>query len=78
MARHYIADFVQATTSDLVRGILNQALVAAEEDDCYRALKLIRRIIQHEDAVLGKTPNMPIPTGNSDHHAKPQPSYTGV
>ena len=61
MARHYIADFVQATTSDLVRGILNQALVAAEEDDCYRALKLIRRIIQHEDAVLGKTPNISIP-----------------
>ena len=37
--------------------ILDQALFAAEEDDCYQALKLIRRIIQHEDAVLGKTPD---------------------
>ena len=36
-ARHFIADFQQATTSDLVRLILDQALVAAEEDDCYQA-----------------------------------------
>src|ERR1700733_1423164 len=31
-ARHFIADFQQATTSDLVRTILDQALIAAEED----------------------------------------------
>ncbi len=54
-ARHFIAEFHQATTSDLVRLILDQALVAAEEDDCYQALKLVRRIIQHEDSILGKT-----------------------
>jgi flagellar protein FlbT len=77
-ARHYIADFYQATTSDLIRAILNQALVAAEEDDCYQALKLVRRIIQHEDAVLGKTPNISIPTGNSNRHVECQPSHTGV
>jgi flagellar biosynthesis repressor protein FlbT len=77
-ARHFIADFQHATTSDLVRGILNQALVAAEEDNCYQALKLIRRIIQHEDAVLGKTPNISIPTGNSDRHVELQSCNSGL
>jgi len=67
-ARHFIADLHQATTSDTVRLLLDQALVAAEEDDCYQALKLVRRVIQHEDAVLDKTPIISIPTGTSDHH----------
>ena len=77
-ARHYIDDFHQATTSDLIRTMLSEALVAAEEDDCYKALKLVRRIIQHEDIVLGKTPNISIPTGNTDRHVKPQPSCPGL
>jgi flagellar biosynthesis repressor protein FlbT len=77
-ARHFIADFQLATTSDMVRGILDQALVAAEEDNCYQALKLIRRIIQHEDAVLGKTPNIPIPTGNNDRHVERQSCNPGL
>ena len=77
-ARNFIEDFRKATTSDLVRMILNQAQIAAEEDDCYRALKLIRRIIQHEDVVLGKTPNLSVPTGNNDHHAERQPCHQRV
>jgi flagellar protein FlbT len=77
-ARHFIADFQQATTSELVRMILDQALIAAEEDDCYRALKLIRRVIQHEDAVLGKTPNLSVPTGNSGRHVKPESCNSGI
>lgn len=77
-ARHFINEFQDATTSDLVRGILVQALIAAEEDDCYQALKLVRRIIQHEDAVLGKTPNISIPTGNSDRHAEREPRHPGL
>ena len=77
-ARHYINDFQDATTSDLVRGILAQALIAAEEDDCYQALKLVRRIIQHEDAVLGKSPNISIPTGTSDRHAEREPRHPGL
>jgi flagellar biosynthesis repressor protein FlbT len=59
-ARHLIAEFQAATTLDLVCLILDQALVAAEEDDCYQALKLVRRIIQHEDSVLGKTADVTI------------------
>ena len=77
-ARHFIGEFHQATTSELVRMILDQALIAAEEDDCYRALKLIRRIIQHEDAVLGKTPNLSVPAGNNDCHVQPEPCHSGV
>jgi flagellar protein FlbT len=77
-ARHFIAEFQAATTSDLVRMILDQALLAAEADDCYQALKLVRRIIQHEDAVLGKTPNVLIPTRNSDRHAEREPRHPGL
>ena len=32
-ARHFIEEFYQATTSDLVRQMLTRALVAAESDD---------------------------------------------
>ena len=77
-ARHFIAEFQDATTSDMVRGILAQALIAAEEDNCYQALKLVRRIIQHEDAVLRKAPNSSIPTGNSDRHAEREPRHSGL
>ena len=77
-ARHFIADFKKATTSDLVRLILDRALVAAENDDCYQALKLVRRIIQHEDSVLGKTAGIALPTDNSDHHAIYETSCPGI
>ena len=53
-AREFIASFQQATTSELAREILDRALASAEADDCYQALKLARRIIRHEDAVLGR------------------------
>ena len=51
-ARHFINEFQEATTSNMVRTILSQALVAAEGDDCYQALKLVRRIIQHETTAM--------------------------
>ena len=55
-ARELIAAFKEATTSELASEILDRALNAAEADDCYQALKLARRIIRHEDSVLGRTP----------------------
>jgi flagellar biosynthesis repressor protein FlbT len=67
-ARHFIAEFQQATTVEVVRMLLDQALVCAEEDDCYAALKLVRRVIQYEDAVLGKKPSLPLPIGKTDRH----------
>jgi len=54
-ARELISDFKEATTSALAREILDRALAAAEADDCYQALKLARRIMRHEDSVLGRS-----------------------
>jgi flagellar protein FlbT len=53
-ARELIDAFKQSTTSALAREILDRALSEAEADNCYQALKLARRIIRHEDAVLGR------------------------
>ena len=53
-ARDLIAQFSAATTSALAREILQRALGLAESDQCYQALKLARRIVRHEDAVLGR------------------------
>jgi flagellar biosynthesis repressor protein FlbT len=55
-ARVLIEEFSQVTTSNLARDILNRALRFAEADDCYTALKLARRVIRHEDAVLERAP----------------------
>jgi flagellar biosynthesis repressor protein FlbT len=57
-ARDLIAAFKLATTSALACEILDRALGAAEADDCYQALKLTRRIIRHEDTVLGRAPEL--------------------
>jgi flagellar protein FlbT len=62
-ARDLITAFNQSTTSPLAREILDRALTAAEADDCYQALKLARRIIRHEDAVLGRSPEGAVATG---------------
>ena len=40
----------------LARDMLDRALIAAEMDDCYQALKLARQIMRQEDAVLGRAP----------------------
>jgi flagellar biosynthesis repressor protein FlbT len=53
-ARGLIADFKATTTSALARDILDRARTAAEEDNCYQALKLVRRVMRHEDSVLGR------------------------
>lgn len=53
-ARELIAQFKEATSSKLAGEILDRALSAAEADDCYSALKLARRIVRHEDTVLGR------------------------
>ena len=54
VARDLIAEYKTTTTSPLARDILDRSLAAAEADDCYQALKLVRRIIRHEDNVLGR------------------------
>jgi flagellar protein FlbT len=61
-ARALIAAFKEATSSALAREILDRAMAAAEADDCYGALKLARRIMRHEDTVLGR--DQPPPPSN--------------
>lgn len=51
-AQSLIEEFKAATTSGLAREILDKALGFARADDCYEALKLARRIMRHEAAVL--------------------------
>lgn len=59
-ARKLIAMFREATTSAAARLILDEILEAALSDRCYQALKLTRRIIRHEDTVLGEGEAPPV------------------
>jgi flagellar protein FlbT len=60
VARRLIAEFQAATTSPLARDLLDRALACAEADECYQALKLVRRVMRHEEVVLGiAAPAMP-------------------
>ena len=59
LARDLCADFAAHTTSKLAVQILVDAMRAVDEDRCYDALKLVRRIIRHEDAVLRGKPGDP-------------------
>lgn len=52
--RATIAEFRAVTTSALARDILDRVLALVEVDEYYAALKLTRRIIRHEDTVLGR------------------------
>ncbi len=69
-ARALVAEFQASTTSALAREILDRAMVAAEADDCFAALKLVRRIVQHEDAVLARAAPAP------DHPGATHPAAT--
>ncbi|KAA2213117.1 flagellar biosynthesis repressor FlbT [Teichococcus oryzae] len=53
IARQLAAAFRGATSSAQVQEWLDAAIIAAERDECYQALKLARRLMQHEEAVLG-------------------------
>lgn len=55
-SRALILEFQAATTSALAREMLRSALALAEADDCYAALKLARRVMRHEEEVLGLAP----------------------
>ena len=61
-ARALIGEFAEATTSAAARELLRLALAAAENDDGYHALKIARRVMRHEDEVLGHPPASPCRT----------------
>jgi flagellar protein FlbT len=54
-AEMLIEDFKGATTSPSAVALLDSALSLARADKCYHALRLARRVVRHEDAVLGRT-----------------------
>lgn len=58
-AQKLIAMFREATTSPTARLILDEIAEAANSDLSYQALKLTRRIIRHEDAVLRSRAPLP-------------------
>ncbi len=51
-----IEAFKAVTTSATASAILDAALACARADKCYHALRLARRVVRHEDAVLGRAP----------------------
>jgi flagellar protein FlbT len=53
-ARLLAAQFKEATTSAQAVALLDQAVACAETGKCYQALRMARRVVQHEDAVLGR------------------------
>ncbi|MEI7710869.1 MAG: flagellar biosynthesis repressor FlbT [Rhodospirillales bacterium] len=92
-ARSLIEEFKDATTSAVARDILDRALSAAEADNCYKALKLTGRVIQHEDVALGRMSaadsanscgtktawNGPIPSLRSNNrHENHDPCHTSL
>ncbi|MFC3126552.1 flagellar biosynthesis repressor FlbT [Pseudoroseomonas globiformis] len=58
LARDLANEFRGVTTSPEVQDLLDGAIIAAERDECYQALKLARRLMQHEEAVLDAAPAM--------------------
>jgi flagellar protein FlbT len=58
-ARALAAEFQEATTSATARQMLAEAMDLAGADDCYRALRLARRVMLHEAEVLGLPPPEP-------------------
>ena len=70
-ARTLTTAFKNATNSAFALDILDRALAAAEADECYTALNLARRIIRHEDAVLGRGP---VPLGEVTSHPAQTPT----
>lgn len=54
-ARRFCDDFAEATTSETARILLTQIMDAVSEDRCYEALKIVKRIMAHEKAVMEKS-----------------------
>jgi flagellar protein FlbT len=51
-ARELANDYSAATTSEIARSILVTAIAALERGDCWEAMRSVRRLFTHDDAVL--------------------------
>jgi flagellar protein FlbT len=49
LARDLVADFCTQDVADAAKDAVTRALAAAEADECYEALKLVRRLMRQED-----------------------------
>lgn len=67
-ATYHITTFMQETTSVSARLILSEAMKAASEGNFYQALKIARRIIRHEDAVISQAAVAPDSPNESESH----------
>ena len=69
-----IEEFKVVTTSASASAILDAALACARADKCYHALRLARRVVRHEDAVLGRaappTAMVPAPSGKQGQRGR--------
>jgi flagellar protein FlbT len=54
-ARELADEYSAATTSDIARAILSSAIESLERDDCWEAMRGLRRLFAHDDAVLALT-----------------------
>ena len=63
-ARQLIAEFKELASSPTASGILALALDAAEAEDFYKALQLVKKIVKIEDIVNGglasQVPTVPV------------------
>ena len=59
-AIYHITAFMQETTSMSAKLLLSEGMKAASEGNFYKALKIARRIIRHEDAVLEQVAAFPV------------------
>jgi flagellar protein FlbT len=75
-ARGLVAEFQAATTSAQARALLGEALSLAEADDCYAALKRVRRVMLHEAEVLGLPP--PAAARQEAPRRPPPPGWAGA
>jgi flagellar protein FlbT len=55
-AHRLVAEFQEATTSNMARQLLERALALAEGEEWYQALRLLRHVMRHEATVLGLDP----------------------
>jgi len=56
-AQRLCDEFAEATTSQTVVKILADVMRAVDEDRCYEALKMVQRVMRHEEAVLPQPPS---------------------
>ncbi|RKK01176.1 flagellar biosynthesis repressor FlbT [Pseudoroseomonas wenyumeiae] len=50
LARGLVEDFLGSDASEAAKALIQKAMSFAEADDSYQALKLVRRVMQQEDA----------------------------